>query len=437
MNTGNVPAEYSIQIGNLTGDDFDLTNLRLIRDANGNGRPDPGEAEIAPSDLISLQPNESIDLVIVGNVPTDAGADQSAQLQIVASSEAQGVQASNIDTVSTSPGTTLRITKAPIRQTAQPGDEVSFTISVQSLGSTAPEGILVTVNNAPQTLVILRDAIPANTTFVSASTPNAATLLYHRIGDALHTYTTTAPPADEIDAVALGFNPYPNDSVAQLSLRVLVGPQASGDIINQAFLFGIDPFTGERITPPSNPALISVPRVAPTVSFYTGGDWSNIARLTGQGNPLWVQGLAASCNANPTEIERITITLQSRLSGDRLVRTAIETGPNTGVFRIVPEVPTNSGPTVESDEILTVLTDDVVTARLSDCGNMGEAVAQILIDPVNVVFDSRTNQPIAGATVTRDRRRQRRGRRRPGARLRLRRRDAAQRHGCDGRGWPL
>ena len=45
-NTGNTPTNYSVAVANLAGDGYDLSNLRLFRDANGNGQLDPGETEL-------------------------------------------------------------------------------------------------------------------------------------------------------------------------------------------------------------------------------------------------------------------------------------------------------------------------------------------------------------------------------------------------------
>ncbi len=42
-NTGNVTTAYSFELADLSGDDYDLTNLTLYRDTNGNGQPDAGE----------------------------------------------------------------------------------------------------------------------------------------------------------------------------------------------------------------------------------------------------------------------------------------------------------------------------------------------------------------------------------------------------------
>jgi uncharacterized repeat protein (TIGR01451 family) len=48
---------------------------------------------------------------------------------------------------------------------------------------------------------------------------------------------------------------------------------------------------------------------------------------------------------------------------------------------------------------LEIRPNDELSAVLQDCGG-AKAVAEILVDPFGVVFDSRTNAPVAGASVT-------------------------------------
>ena len=55
-NTGNVATEYLLALTNLAGDGYDLANLRLFRDANGNGLLDSGESEISAASRIALEP---------------------------------------------------------------------------------------------------------------------------------------------------------------------------------------------------------------------------------------------------------------------------------------------------------------------------------------------------------------------------------------------
>ena len=399
-NTGNTPANYSVIVANLAGDGYDLTNLRVFRDINGNGLLDPGETEIAPNDRLALAPNEFVDLLIVGTVPTTAPVGQAAQVRITAISLTQGARQFNTDTIQTVPGVSLRVSKAAQKLNAAPGEEIVYSVLTQSVGAIEPTGIPAIVDGQNRALVVLRDVVPANSTLIDFTVPGTAIKLYHRVGDPLHTYLTTAPPLGSVDAVAAGLIIYPPRGEVRLSLRVRANSNATGIISNTAVLYSTEPFTNGRLETPSNPVQVTLPRVPPTISYYTDQTFNNTTTVTGLNRPLFVQGVAASCNQDPTRVEQINITIISRLTGDTITRVATETGANTGIFRILPSVATNAGAPDPADNILSIRKDDSLTARLSDCAGQADAVAIILIDPLGVVFDSRTNLPVPGARVT-------------------------------------
>jgi uncharacterized repeat protein (TIGR01451 family) len=133
----------------------------------------------------------------------------------------------------------VKLTKSVSHATPAPGDEVLFTVN----GVVGTAGIVAAVeamvDGQPQTLIVLRDAIPAQTRFASfASRASAGTLLYHRSGDPLHTYTTTAPAGvQDIDAVAVAFTELAAGAQVQLRFNVTIEKNASGMITNTARLY--------------------------------------------------------------------------------------------------------------------------------------------------------------------------------------------------------
>lgn len=70
-----------------------------------------------------------------------------------------------------------------------------------------------------------------------------------------------------------------------------------------------------------------------------------------------------------------------------------------GVFRVENPIATAQGEAVSGDGVLQIRRDDVLNARLGGCGT-ADAVARILIDPLGIVYDARSNLPVAGARVT-------------------------------------
>jgi len=85
----------------------------------------------------------------------------------------------------------------------------------------------------------------------------------------------------------------------------------------------------------------------------------SVSALTG--SPLFVQVDAALCNTDPSRAHGAGHA-NSRLTGDVEILTAVETAPNSGLFRIQPSVPTANaaGHVVASgDGILEVLPNDL------------------------------------------------------------------------------
>jgi hypothetical protein len=107
------------------------------------------------------------------------------------------------------------------------------------------------------------------------------------------------------------------------------------------------------------------------------------------------------CNPNALVIDRITIIITSALTGDRESYTAVETGPNTGIFVLsdVPVVDASRVATIGGDGTIQSVSGDRLSAQVNGCGAV-ITIAEIQIDPAGVVFDTLTCQPVAGVTVT-------------------------------------
>ena len=114
------------------------------------------------------------------------------------------------------------------------------------------------------------------------------------------------------------------------------------------------------------------------------------------GKDLYLRANAPSCNSDPTVIERRTIIITGP-NGEREELIAIETGVDTGIFQ-AEVLKVRRPPVIARDIILEGQPFDVYQVELIGCGKK-ITTTLTLIDPNGVVFDSRTNEPIAGATV--------------------------------------
>lgn len=204
--------------------------------------------------------------------------------------------------------------------------------------------------------------------------------------------------------------------------------------------------------------------LAEAITYFTGTDYTTVARVSSSGKRLFVQASAPDCNFNPNAIESINIMMKSTLVGDTETYTATETGPDTGIFRInydvmttdadgVPVAASSTAVAAAAANTLTAtiasrnraasiagMTDDTsaaaaattttttTTTTTASAATTGAAMAgndgkmnvlqndtltativgcgtgttwtSILIDPAGVVFDSNTGAVLAGARVS-------------------------------------
>jgi len=138
----------------------------------------------------------------------------------------------------------------------------------------------------------------------------------------------------------------------------------------------------------------------PALAFYAAADYATRVHATALGAPLFVQASAPQCDRDPANPDTVQITLQSLLTGDLETYAAIESGANTGVFRITG-APVSSAPPVlagSSDGVLQQARGDQITALLPGCGAT-ETRDMVWVEPGGTVFDAASNAPVAGAHV--------------------------------------
>ena len=402
-NTGNVTTTYSLTFNNVAGDNYDLTSLTLYQDTNGNGSADPNEPTLANGFIITLAPGRSLDLVLQGLVGASVPVNQTALVDLTATSQVQGITQTVTDTVITALGASLQLSKSVSKLAAVPSDTLTYTLSATNSGTAAATGIQATIDGIVSSRVVLRDIIPANTTLTTLGPVGSATPLYHIQGQSLHVYSTLIPSdLRTVDAIGFAFANINAGQNVSRTFDVKVNTNASGDIFNQAQLFFRDGLSVSDVTLDSNQTKTVVPLLAPTINFYANNAYSAPINVASSSDPaVYVRSDAAQCNVNPTIIETYTVILKSAITGDLESFIATETGVNTGVFIIIPNVPLSNvaSAIITGNGVLSITKNDMVTANMVGCGST-QINANLLIDPGGVVYDSRSNAPVTGANVT-------------------------------------
>ncbi|MBI3899681.1 MAG: DUF11 domain-containing protein [Gammaproteobacteria bacterium] len=397
-NTGNTETTYALAVANLGGDDFDLIGPLLVRDLNSNGVADANEPAIGS---VTLAPGESANLVIVGTLPSTLSAGTAARIQLSAVSQRQNIGARNDDVISASTGAVLVTTLSASTTTPARNDNVTLHLVTRNTGGAPATTVTFSVDGAADSGVLLLQSVPANTTFTHARCPANARLLYHSAEMPASVYSMSAPsdPAHVID-VACAFAAMAIGETNALDVQVKINDNASGTITTAGETIYSDGVAPGDSRAPSNDVQLLVPMQAPRIDYYRDNDFMQRAINLTLGAPLHVQVDAGACNTDPTAVETVTVTITSELTGDSESYVATETAPNSGMFRYagIPTANAAMTPPVIGSGALETGKNDVLMAVIRGCGAT-ETTTTIFIDPFGIVYDSRTNSPLAGITV--------------------------------------
>lgn len=402
-NTGNALTAYLITASVASGGAFTPVSVQVVHDLNGNGRADAGEPVVPAGSPVSLAPGARANLLITAQAPVISVPGQTAQLLVMAVSQLQAALAKNTDTVTLTSSAAVQVTLTASAASTRPKNTFSFTATASNNSGAAAAPGSISLNGQPTSLFVLRVPVPANVTLAAAqaSTAPGAQTLYHVLGAPASSYVSSVPAAADVDAVAWGLASLPRGGSLLGEFSMTTNANAAGTVKGIAYADWID--QAAPLSTVSNTVLLSLPEHPVSIGFFTGPAFTAPALQNTVGNPLFVQVDAAACNTHPAQINSVPITLVSQLTGDRETFTGTETGPNTGLFRILPNVPTANAAlqiVASGNGILEVLRNDVLTATTTSCGGVSaSATTTLLIDPSGVVYDSRTGKPLAGVTV--------------------------------------
>ncbi|HEY1227336.1 MAG TPA: hypothetical protein VGF26_08440, partial [Ramlibacter sp.] len=169
---------------------------------------------------------------------------------------------------------------------------------------------------------------------------------------------------------------------------------------------------------PNGVAGSSSQAVAPTACQAAGGSYAPLAAPSVPGvgvlpNPgtyplatasaysasdtAFIQVTDYSANVDPTQAEPLLVTV-SNASGDVEKLRLLETGASTGVF--AGYVPLGHGAVQPGNCRLEVKANEKIVATYVQAGSSAVSTSIALVDPLGLVFDSATGQPVDGARVT-------------------------------------
>ncbi len=440
-NTGNLADSYALSLANINSK---LQDIMLIHDINNNGVYDQGDKLINSSYRISLNPNQQAAILVTGTIAENSQEGDKLSLDVLATGDSSQQTISKTDTVNVVK-IVLQLTKTAdkpsidFKNAATTIDVLTYTLEAKNIGSQALNPINIRINGVLQQKVIFKDALPSNVWLLDendAANNNAKAVeysglgqvLYHVFGTPEHDYVTQSDkPADQkmIDAVVIAHDSFAIGATDSFKLRVNVYNSATGSTINN-ILHGYY-FYGTEVrqsVSQKTPTTVAGSATLGVANEKTKDIAFKLAtHITLNGN-IYLEAKCAVCNVRPDFIDRLFLEIRSKDSGDVERVVAVETGRNTGVFKIQDShlanpnaLPTRSMkdfPVVSGNYIIETQPHDELTATIlwclddNDLKRVGSDVkdangqpvsATIFVDPFGVVFDSQTNAPIAGAVV--------------------------------------
>ena len=408
-NVGNTDLHPELRFDQLTTDNFNLANLSIYQDLNKNGSVDNNESALTigtsfgvNGSVIPLTMGTRVNLIVRFRTPVFATTGQISNSSLTMIDTAQGVSDNATGSVSIVTAS-LELRKSASLSSMSPGQELVYTIQLRNNSTSVVtplsdiNGEQIILDGLIRNAVLVRDEIPLNTTFSRFVDAVNFQAIYHLRGDARHTYVAALPSdLTQIDAVAFILETsYPAGFSTNLSFAVTANSNAGGQLINNVALTYQPDGTGAAEQVNSNLVETDVTGQPGTIRYLdTAFSTEQFYAVTGDNAFLQVD--AGICNTS-RNIDVINTYIRTEPTGDVEQVLATETGANTGVFRTGAVPISAQNPPVQFNGVLSA--GNVVTATATVRCDSQDISAALIINNGGVVFNSVSNQPIAGAIV--------------------------------------
>jgi len=253
-NTGNAPSSYTLsltagQAGCAAGvtNTMALSGLRIVHDTNNNGVADLGEPQVAldTADALTLPAGAVANLLIQANTPNLPSGTSCLALTATTAMQSMTTVINDVITIGNNAVLTLTKSASYPGQVVPGATDITFNIVGASIGAqdVMPTSVVdslstqILVDQAPRSLVLIRDFIPAGTRYNDNSLSTSAldaVKLFRMPGDGPYSYRTTDGGATAIEvAIGVPGGVVRNGTVA-MSFSVRVAPEVTGNITNNA-----------------------------------------------------------------------------------------------------------------------------------------------------------------------------------------------------------
>jgi uncharacterized repeat protein (TIGR01451 family) len=438
QNTGLLPDSYSTSAVNLTNDGSDLLGLNVFADSNNNGAYDAGIDSLVTGP-ISLNPQQQVTLFVVGTTPADAKLNDKINVALQVQETRTGLSKNVVDTASVVAATLgskngdYSVDKQRVLVTATNPEDIYLEAGVQQCNTrpTVADKVLFRVRS----FAIEDSATILDEEFVVAEEASDKTnSALFRLSNPLKTKSRRdSQTRNLLDVKKLNsvLEVLTTDKVEVAIVHCLEddGKTVKKDAQNQEMKVYKDFVTKEEV---KTAVLIFEPADLKSKS----ANYSVLKSKILANQKVFLETETEQCNTRVGVVDKLLLRVRSFAKDsqgnysstnlDEEFAVAIETGKDTGLFRLENPIPTRSRlehTPVKQNEILETIAYDKVTATILHCleddgktikkdeqgqnqivykdpiNQVGEVSADLLVDPFGVVFDSQTGKLINGATV--------------------------------------
>lgn len=402
VNTSNTSAWFDLNAQQANY----LSNSKIYVDTNQDGKLDGSDFRVTSG--MQLQSNQAVDLLVISDTSVQTPDQTQIDLPVSAQIREDPVQEATVLDVVYVMEPRLKIEKT-VDQTILTANNhmqmLTYTLKVTNLTAMQVSPTPITVDGQTQSWVIIEDPIPQNTVYEEVlldETSNEVRVL-HKLSDG---HYSTQLPTDKrlIHYAVIGYRqPFAAHKVSHLTIKVKTQPSISQTTLkNEAYAFYMRAQAERQLY--SNVVETEV-RGHVTLNSTTSDYNANLYAVKVNA-PIYFKTNASMCNANRNVREQVSVEIKSKLTGDILVVNALESEENSGMFQFNIPTEENAYKNLQ-DQILQTLKRDEVTANLIACLDAQGGVTTpingvsttIMIDPYGIVFDAKTKNPVAGATV--------------------------------------
>lgn len=436
-NTGSLQDSYDFSLINLTNDNKDIDNLQLFKDSNNNGIYDVGvDQQINKIDLNSQQ---QISLFVVGTTPADAKLNDKINVDLQAKSTRIGSLQNRTDKITVVAATLgskndgYTVDKQKVLVSVTNPEDIYLEAGVQQCNtrSDVADKLLLRVRSfalEDATTILDEEFVIAEE---AADKTNSGIF---RLSNPLKTKSRRDPQTRQLINVTKKnqiLEVLTTDKVEVVIVHCLEddGETIKKDAQNQDIVVYKDFVTKEEVK--TNVLIFELADLKSKNANY-----STLRSKILADQKIFLETETEQCNTHINVAEQLLLRVRSfgrdsqgNYSSSYLDEefvVAIETGKDTGQFRLKAPLPTRSRlefTPLAKNEILETIAHDKVTATIMHCleddgktikkddqgqamyvyqdpiNQVGEVSTDLLVDPFGVVFDSKTGKLLNGAVV--------------------------------------